>query len=331
MKNRKVDLILTVHNSQEYLKSCLNSIESQSSNEFSLIIVDDGSKDKSFKIIEDFQRQTKIPTKVIYNGVSLGVSESRNIGIRNSFNEYVTFMDSDDVILPDHISNLLEIFKLEETDLSVTSVIRTKKIGNNVNKKMSPIKNFRKLSLNESVKNILGLRDVQGFVFNKMFKRKIILESNIQFNNNIYICEDLLFSIQYICASSRGIVLSSNSTYLYRINPTSVLSTRNSKEEILRKGLNEKKAYELMYVSLKMCSFFNRHLESYFFEKYTWVINNTIYSFSKFSTMSEALSYFSDYPKLVKSYIVRIIWGFYIPTKPKFSFILRYIHNACFN
>ena len=93
---KKVSVIVPVYNVEKYLCRCIDSIINQKNVEMELILVDDGSTDKSGEICDNYANiYTKI--KVIHkeNG---GLSDARNVGIENSIGEYIFFLDSDDYI-----------------------------------------------------------------------------------------------------------------------------------------------------------------------------------------------------------------------------------------
>lgn len=106
----KVSIIVPVYNAEKVLRRCLDSILNQSYKDFELIVINDGSKDKSIKIINEYKEKDN-RVKVIDNKNN-GVSETRNIGIKASVGEYIQFIDSDDYIEPYMIEETL--IKIEE-------------------------------------------------------------------------------------------------------------------------------------------------------------------------------------------------------------------------
>ena len=99
MKKPKFSIIVPVYNTEKYLKRCLDSIKSQSFKDYEVIIVNDGSTDKSSSII------SKYPYKVI-NQKNLGLSMARNNGVKDASGEYLIFLDSDDYIEKDLLKKI---------------------------------------------------------------------------------------------------------------------------------------------------------------------------------------------------------------------------------
>lgn len=113
----KVSIIVPVYNVEKYIDKCINSILNQTFEDFELILVDDGSTDKSGEICDKYKKQDK-RIKVIHktNG---GLSDARNVGIDNSLGEFITFIDSDDYVDEDIIEFLYDNLKKHHCDISI--------------------------------------------------------------------------------------------------------------------------------------------------------------------------------------------------------------------
>ena len=94
--NPKISVIVPVYNVEKYLCSCIDSILAQTFTDFELLLIDDGSRDKSGEICDEYANKD-CRVKVFHkeNG---GVSSARNLGIDESKGEYLFFVDSDDII-----------------------------------------------------------------------------------------------------------------------------------------------------------------------------------------------------------------------------------------
>ena len=91
-----IDIIMPVYNNEEYVKKAIESIKKQTNANWNLIIIDDLSTDNSVKEIENSIKDIKEKVIFIRLNQHKGVAETRNIGIRNSKNRYIAFLDSDD-------------------------------------------------------------------------------------------------------------------------------------------------------------------------------------------------------------------------------------------
>ena len=92
----KISVIIPVYNSEKFLKKCLDSIINQTLNDIEIICIDDGSTDKSLRILNNFADKDNRIT--IINQKNSGPSAARNKGIENAKGEYIGFVDSDDWI-----------------------------------------------------------------------------------------------------------------------------------------------------------------------------------------------------------------------------------------
>ena len=114
--NPEVTVIVPVYNSEKYIAKCIESILNQTFRNFELLIINDGSKDNSQKIIEEYQK--KDPERiVIVNQENKGVSKTRNEAIKMANGKYLMFIDNDDYIDKDYIETFIK--EIKENDLDV--------------------------------------------------------------------------------------------------------------------------------------------------------------------------------------------------------------------
>lgn len=331
MMKINVDLVLTVHNSERYLQECLLSIENQKYDNMFLIIIDDGSRDKSFDIICQFKSQTHIPTTIIRNKKALGVSKARNIGINIASHDFITFIDSDDLLRPDHVNLLVDLAKHTDDGsfiLISSERIRSKRIGKYINR--VPFEhNSKKMPLNSALLNVIGMKKIQGFVTGKLFNLNFIKMKNLQFDNNLKICEDFLFVCQYIILSGEGIIYSPNVTYLYRINESSVLFSGDSKNSILSKSRNELLAYSKISRLLTSQCLDNKTIK-FFKVKLLLVVNNLLKVFISIDNWESVDQLSPFYWELFKNNVVNLFLSKYITFKAKVGFFTKVFNNLLY-
>ena len=106
----QVSIIVPVYEVEKYIRKCIESIQAQTFSDFELILVDDGSKDASGRICDEYAKKDK-RIRVIHKE-NKGVSAARNDGIKDSMGEYICFIDADDWIektmLESCINNIIE-------------------------------------------------------------------------------------------------------------------------------------------------------------------------------------------------------------------------------
>jgi glycosyltransferase involved in cell wall biosynthesis len=110
MKNPKVSVIMSVYNGEKYLRQAIESILNQTFSDFEFIIVDDGSTDKTFEILEGYMKNDS-RIKVIRNERNIGLTKSLNKAIKISQGDYIARMDADDVSLPERLEKQIELLK----------------------------------------------------------------------------------------------------------------------------------------------------------------------------------------------------------------------------
>ena len=107
--NDLISIIIPIYNVEKYMEKCLNSVVNQTYNNIEIILIDDGSKDKSREICDNYAKKDN-RIKVVHKENN-GVSSARNTGIDMSKGKYITFIDSDDYIDTDYIETLYKISK----------------------------------------------------------------------------------------------------------------------------------------------------------------------------------------------------------------------------
>ncbi|GEB93261.1 glycosyltransferase family 2 protein [Streptococcus thermophilus] len=203
----KLSIILPVYNGEKYIEKCLDSILQNDNRDYELIIVNDGSNDNSRKIIEK-----RLDERIkLYNNKNHGVSYSRNYGILRASGDYIMFVDADDYLSYDWHCKVIN--KLKDKDWYIFS-----------NENISINKNILE-------RQICGVNN-DGIIlagpFSKVYKRKLIIENNIKFNEKIINGEDMLFNLNYL-KKCNSIFKVEESFYKYRVNVGSATKSFNEK------------------------------------------------------------------------------------------------------
>ena len=116
MQNPKVSIIVPVYNAEKYLERCVNSLRNQTLKDIEIIVVNDGTKDDSIKLIEENFNDNRIK---IFNKENGGLASARNFGIKKAKGEYLFFVDSDDFIETDCLLDMYNVAKKNKTDLVI--------------------------------------------------------------------------------------------------------------------------------------------------------------------------------------------------------------------
>lgn len=206
-----ISIIIPVFNMEDKLNKCIQSVINQTYDNLEIILVNDGSKDNSLKICENYKNiDNRIKLISINNN---GVSNARNIGIKNATGKYIGFVDSDDYIDNDMFETLYNNIKDNNADLSIIGY-QIETIDNKVikNTNLDKYENIEIMTQSQVYEKILDKNYFQGYCWNKLFKSDLL--KDIFFDANIYICEDLLFVCEYL-KKCKTIVYNRKNSYHY--------------------------------------------------------------------------------------------------------------------
>ena len=218
--NPKVSIIIPVYNAEQYLSRCLDSILKQTYSNIEIILVDDGSEDKSSYLCDRYailDRRIKA-----YHKSNEGVSIARNYGIENCNGEYIVFVDSDDYLISECIETLVKLVRNEEE-----SVLGCVDYYENQNGKLSTYScedgKIDSLGYDEGLIKIFDPLSYRGYLWNKIFRLSEIRKYEIRFLPGVKIWEDTLFLMEYIINSSAKILYKHTPLYVYSIYPDSTM------------------------------------------------------------------------------------------------------------
>lgn len=126
-----ISIIIPVYNAEKYLKKCVDSVLAQTFTDYTIILVDDGSGDASYKICEDYS--TKHSNIITIHKENGGAASARNVGIdyviENHISDYIGFIDSDDFVHPQMYQILYELIKESKADMSAVHYQFTKPLS----------------------------------------------------------------------------------------------------------------------------------------------------------------------------------------------------------
>lgn len=222
--NIKLSIIIPIFNVEKYLKSCLDSICNKANDSVELILINDGSSDNSHNICLEYSSECE---NIIYlSQKNLGVSSARNRGIMESKGEYITFIDADDEVKKEFVDSILkEINKNRESiDFFMWGIEYHWILGDKTEKISTISYDTNKYNTNDFLRNLSNYLDEYyfNFVWNKLYKREVILSNNITFNTKFKRSEDLLFNLDYI-SNCKGIKVLENILYIHKnINKQSI-------------------------------------------------------------------------------------------------------------
>lgn len=189
-----LSIIIPIYNASKYIKRCVDSIINIEESGIEIILIDDGSDDNSFNIAIEYSKKNK--NIKAYHQENHGVSSARNYGIKEANGKFIMFVDSDDFLEKNSLSKILELLNKKECDLILFPYYK----GNDIYgyKKYSyelfesnseqKIEDIYRLTINQKINE----------PWKKIYISKIIKDNKIQFNEDMFMGEDLCFFIDYL-------------------------------------------------------------------------------------------------------------------------------------
>ena len=220
MENIKISVIIPVYNVDKYIGQCLDSIVNQTYKNLEIIIVNDGTKDNSMRVVEKYLSDKRIK---IINKENGGLSSARNKGMEEVTGEYISFVDSDDWIELDTYERLIKnltnedviIFNHSRVEDSTGEVIESKHIKDN-----------EMIELQENFRYLYA--KIAHSCWNKLYKTEYLKRNKFKFFEILY--EDVFFNLEVIY-STNNIKILNESFYNYRVNrKDSIMGNRNNND-----------------------------------------------------------------------------------------------------
>lgn len=246
MSNPAISLVMPVYNVENFLNKALTSVENQTFKDFEMIIVDDGSSDKSYEIAEEFCGRN--PNFKLIKQKNSGPAAARNTGVTHCKGEYIAFMDSDDYLEKNFLEELYNLAKKTSADITCCNFnmyypnknLKIYMPFNSLPGVYTKSKALRKLILDISV---------HYFIWNKLYKKELFLERNIKFDNMYF--EDISTSPR-LFYFAKTVAFTSKALYNYTMRENSILHSINAKKVndyikalgIIKSFLEENNDYE---------------------------------------------------------------------------------------
>ena len=293
----KFTIIMPVYNVEKYIEKAIQSVLDQTYSNFELLIINDGTNDDSMKIASNYaKRDNRVK---IYNKKNGGLSSARNYGLKYATGEYICFVDSDDYIEPTLLKKLSEEISIKKYDMLIygydidTVNSNEEKVEiKKITEESSTFSRIKKTSL--KFKNISMI----GYAWNKCYKRKLIKDNDLVFEEGTSYIEDIIFN-NSVFKISKDIKVINASLYHY---------IQRNRETLGRKSYNDMLSLDLRYSKLlkeillslnntpeKVEKIINQTL----FERIKWSINIII--FDNYSNRKSKVLLIKKYFKYLKN------------------------------
>lgn len=188
-----ISIIVPVYNAEKYLHRCIDSILSQSYTDFELLIIDDGSTDSSGAICDEYAVDDSRVR--VFHKPNGGVSSARNLGLDNAQGEYITFSDADDYVGEEWLAAYREVI-VDGVDLAIQGYYIVDG-DRTIEKNLFAHQGNTIVAKRELITSLMS-QGIYGYLWVKLFRRQIIEENHIRFDEQSAFREDEQFFTQYL-------------------------------------------------------------------------------------------------------------------------------------
>ena len=224
----KISVIVPVFNGAEFLRPCVDSILAQSFCDLEIILVDDGSTDKSPEICDRYAAQDK--RVICIHQENAGAAAARNRGLKAATGKYIAFADSDDWIDRDMYETMVSVAEERSCDLVICDCLKESETGSQTYTHELPGGYYDREAMVSQYFPQLLMPDSMEYPVTisnwlLLIRRKIIEENRLSFPEGMRFSEDLLFGSEVGYYAQSMTYLKDYTPYHYRQNPASVTHT----------------------------------------------------------------------------------------------------------
>lgn len=215
----KFSVIIPVYNVKDYLEKCVQSVLAQHSDEYEIILVDDGSTDGSGELCDTIAAKNPHCIRVIHkpNG---GLGDARNVGLEHALGDYLVFLDSDDYIDESMLEELSAQIEQTHADI-ITFGFRMDKDGDTSQTMIDPLPEARIFTLEDTPELLLAMPSA----CNRIYTRKLFLETGIRYPGRVWY-EDIRTTTK-LFAQAKSIVSVHRPYYYYVVRENSITRNKN--------------------------------------------------------------------------------------------------------
>lgn len=218
----KVTVIVPIYQVEQYIGDCLNSVASQTyQGDIECLLVDDCGSDGSMALVNSFVESYtgKIQFKILHHACNRGLSAARNTGIVAATGDYLFFLDSDDELLPDCLSLLMEAVREKEYDMVIGDVVV---VGDDRLKCVLTLKFLDGEVLRQPRIRYTYRHKWNAVAWNKLYRTDFVRENGLHFVEGLLFEDELWnFKVSFLLA---GLRIVKHPTYIYRIRGDSITS-----------------------------------------------------------------------------------------------------------
>lgn len=303
-----ISVIIPIYNSENYLNRMFNCLNNQSFTDYEVLLINDGSTDDSLQICNEFARQKE--NVFVYTQNNSGVSSARNYGLSKAKGDYITFLDSDDMIPDNYLMALYRSLIDFDADISVCDVV--------IIKGSSEIRRFTDspsiLTSIQALNRVLSRKKINSGPYGKLFKRGVI--QDIWFAD-LKTYEDILFVVD-VFYNAKAVSVCNETEYQYMQNINSAMDN-------LHNNISE----DIITASRRIIAFINVHPELSDECLYTTISH--LYQYFEKAIEQKNIQFINNACKVFKENMLQILKSHAFHNKEKVVYFLAgfgYFYNG---
>lgn len=213
-----ISIIIPIYNAEKSIGKTLQSILDQKYTHWELLLINDGSTDKSQAMCQQFvSKDNRIH---LFQQKNQGVSAARNKGLSEATGKFIVFIDADDEVTDEYLLGLIEDYENhEQPDFVIQGYNKEFEDGHFEEETLTAIAKRYNAPLLSFFKGFNILKC--GYPFSKLFRKEILINYNLSFNTEITFCEDLVFLLNYL-HHCQSLLISNRTNYIYHHTPDSL-------------------------------------------------------------------------------------------------------------
>lgn len=227
-----LSVVIPVYNSEQYIDSCIKSVQNQTFKNLDIILVDNNSTDKSVEKCKTFRKQDP---RIVYGHQSApGAAATRNMGIDKAVGDYITFVDSDDYLDARAYELMMNRMIQENSEAVICSYHYVDEKGKTIGWYEPRLKRYMvqgAISGKDACKIFLTSRDIEGFGWNKIFKIDLLKQCGLRFEENKTAFEDMALVFRLLSKCKR-VSFIDQKLYNYRQHEASLVHQKYNIERV---------------------------------------------------------------------------------------------------
>lgn len=176
-----ISIIVPIYNMEHLMRRCIDSLLAQTFTDYELLLIDDGSKDGSWSVCQEYAR--KDARISIYHKENGGLSDARNYGLSKAIGKYTIFADPDDWVSPEGLDRLYATAEREQADMTMCDLYREDEYSRHY-----VCQRPQSLQAEDVLKELFA--NIEGFTVNKLIRRDVYTRFDLSYPKGIYGCED---------------------------------------------------------------------------------------------------------------------------------------------